>query len=72
MNKIALSNSDDKRLQTFDKFTSYPYGANVGKVGKTKLLNVVSNKKCLILMILQMKVKKDIIDHILQIIYTKL
>ena len=52
MNKIALSNSDDKRLQTFDKFTSYPYGANVGKVGKTKLLNVVSNKKCLILMIL--------------------
>ena len=26
VNKIALSNNDDKRLLTFDKITTYPYG----------------------------------------------
>ena len=26
VNKIALSSNDDKRLQTFDKITIYPYG----------------------------------------------
>ena len=26
VNKIALSSNDDKRLQTFDKITTYPYG----------------------------------------------
>ena len=26
VNKIALSNNDDKRLITFDKVTTYPYG----------------------------------------------
>ena len=25
INKIALSSNDDKRLQTFDRITSYPY-----------------------------------------------
>ena len=29
VNKIALSTSGDKRMQTFDKVTTYPYGANV-------------------------------------------
>ena len=28
INKIALSSNDDKRLQTFDKITSYSYGIN--------------------------------------------
>ena len=36
-----LNNNDDKRLTTFDKVTSYPYGTNVGKVCKTELLNKV-------------------------------
>ena len=27
-NKITLSSNDDKRLQTFDKITTYPYGTN--------------------------------------------
>ena len=32
INKIALSSNDDKRLQTFDRITSYPYGTSaVGK-----------------------------------------
>ena len=32
VNKIALSSDDDKRLQTFDKITSYPYGTNAFNV----------------------------------------
>ena len=32
VNKIALSSNDDKRIQTFDKITTYPYSTNVFKV----------------------------------------
>ena len=39
INKIALSSNDDKRLQTFDKITSYSYEASAGKVCKTELLS---------------------------------
>ena len=39
INKIALSCNNDKTLQTFDRITSYPYGASVGKVCKTELLS---------------------------------
>ena len=28
VNKIALSSNDDKRIRTFDKVTTYPYGTN--------------------------------------------
>ena len=42
--KIALSSNDGKRLQTFDRITSYPYGASVGKVCKTELLSKVNIK----------------------------
>ena len=34
INKIALSSNDDKRLQTFDRITTYPYGTSAGKVCK--------------------------------------
>ena len=44
INKIALSSNDDKRLQTFDRITSYPYGASTGKVCKTELLSKVNIK----------------------------
>ena len=50
ISKTALSSNDDKRLHTFNKITSYPYGANVGKVCNTKLLNRVFHIKYLILM----------------------
>ena len=56
INKIALSSNDDKRLQTFDRITSYPYGASAGKVCKTELLSKV-NIKWLILIIILMKTK---------------
>ena len=58
INKIALSNIDDKRLQTFVKTTMYPYGTNAFKVCKSKML---SKYKWLILMIMQMKTKQNII-----------
>ena len=32
INKTALSSNDDKRLQTFDKIPTYPYGTNAFKV----------------------------------------
>ena len=41
INKTALSSNDDKRLQTFDRITSYPYGRSAGKVCKTDLLSKV-------------------------------
>ena len=44
INQIALSSNDDKRLQTFDRITSYPYGTIAGKVCKTELLNKLNTK----------------------------
>ena len=41
INKISLSSNDDKRLQTYDRITSYPYGTSAGKVCKTELLSKV-------------------------------
>ena len=41
INKIPLSSNDDKRLLTFDRIISYPYGASAGKVCKTELLSKV-------------------------------
>ena len=38
-NNIALSSKDDKRLQTFDKVTKYPYGTNAFKVCEREILN---------------------------------
>ena len=38
INKIALSCNNDKRLQTFDRITSYPYGSIAGKVCKKEIL----------------------------------
>ena len=36
INKIALSSNDDKRIQTCDKITTYPYGTNTFKVCKNE------------------------------------
>ena len=40
INKIAPSSNNDKRLQTFDKITSYPYGSNAFKVCKSEMMIV--------------------------------
>ena len=39
INKVALSSNDDKRLQTFDKITTYPYAINAFKVCESEMLN---------------------------------
>ena len=39
INKIILSSNDDKRLQPFDKITTYPYGTNAFIVCKSEILN---------------------------------
>ena len=41
MKKKALTNNGDKRLQTYDGITTYPYGTSTGKVCKTELLSKV-------------------------------
>ena len=38
INKIALYYTDDKRLQTFDGITTYPYGTNAFKVCESEIL----------------------------------
>ena len=41
VNKIALNSNDDKRLQTFDRVTTYPYGKNAFKVCESEMLNEI-------------------------------
>ena len=38
VNKIALSSNDDKRLHTFDRITTYPYGTNAFKVCESEMM----------------------------------
>ena len=40
VNKISLSSNYDKRLQKFDKITTYPYGTNAFKVCKINMMIV--------------------------------
>ena len=44
VNKIALNSNDDKRIQTFDGITTYPYGTNVFKVCESEMLRVLEAK----------------------------
>ena len=47
INKIALSSDHNKRLQTFDRIETYPYGTNVFKVCENEILNVCKAKETL-------------------------
>ena len=81
VNKSALSANDDKRLQTYDKITTYPYGTNAFKVCESEMLTV----KDLFLKKLQWNIKMINFDdyvnenkpyiikigHIFQIIHTE-
>ena len=40
VNKIALNSNDDKRLQTFDRVTTYPYGTNAFKVCESEMMTM--------------------------------
>ena len=41
INKIALSSNDDKRIQTFDKITTYPRGTNAFKVCESEMMKKI-------------------------------
>ena len=47
VNKIALSSNDDKRLQTFDGVTTYPYGNNALNLCENEMLRVCKAKAAL-------------------------
>ena len=70
INKISLRSNFYKRLQTFDRITSYPYCATVRKACKIEPLNKYN---WLTLIIILMKPKKSIIQsgHIFQVICTE-
>ena len=38
VHKIALSNDDDKRIETYGKIITYPYGTNGFKVCQTEMI----------------------------------
>ena len=42
INKFALCSNDGKRLQTFDKITTYPYVTNAFKECESKMLSKIS------------------------------
>ena len=46
VNKIELSINDDKRLQTFDRIATYPYGTNAFKVCESEMLLKNVKVKC--------------------------
>ena len=41
VNKIALNSNDDKRLQTHNRITTYPYGTNAFKVCESEMMAVI-------------------------------
>ena len=41
VNKIALNSNDDKRLQTFDRVTTYLYRTNAVKVCESDMKNKI-------------------------------
>ena len=47
VNKIVLSSNDDKRIQTYDKITTYPYGTNTFMVCENEIRYVLQRKNLL-------------------------
>ena len=50
VNKIVLSSNDNKRIKTFHRITTYPYGTNAFKVCEIEMLII---KDLLFEMVLQ-------------------
>ena len=42
VNKIALNSNDNKKMQTFDRITTYPYGTYAFKVCESEMLSKIS------------------------------
>ena len=41
VNKIALNSNDDKRFQTHDRITTYPYGTNAFKLCESEMMAAI-------------------------------
>ena len=41
VNNIALNSNDNKRLQTFDRVITYPYGTNAFKLCESEMLSKI-------------------------------
>ena len=65
VNKITLSSNDDKRIQTFDKVTTYPYGTNVFIACRNEMLlkNEFINSKSLSLIEKSQVLRKESQTH---------
>ena len=44
INKIALSRKDDKRIQSYDWITTYPYGTSAFKVCRSEMEITIKNR----------------------------
>ena len=45
INKIAISSNDDKRIQTYDKITTYPYGTSVFRICEVEIKALLKKPK---------------------------
>ena len=45
INEIARSSNDDKRIQPFDKITTYPCGTSVFKICENEMKNICNAKE---------------------------
>ena len=63
VNKIALSSNDDKRIQTVDRITTYPYGTNAFKVCENEMRYVIL-KKIILKLLTHVKEKSRNHKHI--------
>ena len=58
INKIALKNKDNKRLQTFDGIITYPYGTSTFKVCKSEMEIAIKNRPKLNKSLLEYHIEK--------------
>ena len=67
VNKIGLSSNNDKRLPTFDRVTTYPYGVNAFRVCESEMLKVFKATEKLVMLnekitICQAKMKLEMLS----------
>ena len=48
VNKTTLSSNDNKRLQTFDRITSFLHGTNAFKLCKNEMQDICKSKETLL------------------------
>ena len=63
VNKTALSSDHDKRLQTFDRITTFLHEANAYKLSENEMLNVRKAKEKL--KILSKECENDMYGHVI-------